>query len=229
LTADAESDGLAAALIQISSHAERISGLDTREASHYQEIADRLRELAAEIGLLTSRIDGVGGTLAQQATIVTSLDGLDRQVAELAAQIVEFADEDGGEQKSARYQPVPCPRWWKLAGVEREAALDRLRAWVDQIYRPSYGELAAALPACWEQHPLCLYMLDWLSELWSVLYLSSNRTSGTLTAQGEWQTRLLPAAADQMAHEANGCPHSPHHRGVPATPPTGYNGVQISR
>jgi hypothetical protein len=224
LTAEAENDVLAAALIQISSHAERISGLDTREAGHYQEIAERLRELAAEVGTLSTQIDGVGGTLAQQAAIITSLDGLDRQVAELAAQIAEFADEDGGEQKGTRYQPVPAPRWWKLAGPEREAALDRLRAWVDQIYLPGYGQLAAALPPCWEQHQLCLYMLDWLSELWSVLYLSSNRTSGTLAAQGEWQTRLLPAAADQMAHEAEGCTHSRSRRPHPMAPGTTYNG-----
>ena len=42
------------------------------------------------------------------------------------------------------------------------------RAWVEQIYRPGYGQIAATLPACWEQHTLCLYTLDWLSELWSV-------------------------------------------------------------
>jgi hypothetical protein len=212
LTADAESDVLGAALIQISSHAERISGLDAREAAHYQEIADRLRALADNVGELTSRVDGVGSAVSRQAAVLAGLDGLDQQVAMLTAQITEFADEDGGEQDS-RYQPVPTPRWWKLAGAEREAALDRLRAWVEQIYRPSYGHLAAALPPCWEQHSLCLYTLDWLSELWSVLYLSSARSAGTLAAQAEWQTRLLPAAAESMAHEASGCAHSRHTNG----------------
>jgi hypothetical protein len=225
LTADA-GDVLGAALIQISSHAERISGLDVREAGHYQEIADRLRDLGAEVGSLTTQIDGVGGTLAQQAAILTSLDGLDRQVAALAERIAELVDEEGGEQKEARYQPVPSPRWWKLAGPEREAGLDRLRAWVEQIYRPSYGQLAAVLPTCWEQHPLCLYMLDWLSELWSVLYLSPNRTAGILATQAEWQTRLLPAAVDQMAHEASSCPHSPSGRQTPAIAAALRNGTR---
>ena len=36
---DAMSDGLAAALIQISAHAERISSLDAREAGHFEQIA----------------------------------------------------------------------------------------------------------------------------------------------------------------------------------------------
>ena len=107
------------------------------------------------------------------------------------------------------YQPVPPPRWWKLTDAEHGAAVDRLRAWVEHIYRPGYGKMAATLPPCWEHHPLCLYMLDWLSELWSVLYLRPDRTGRTLAAQGEWQTRLLPAAAEQMAYEATGCQHTP--------------------
>jgi len=212
VTSDPDSDVLAAALIQISTHAERISSLDTREAHHYQQIADRLRDLATDVGALTIRIDGADGALAQQSTILTGLDGLDHQVAALAEQIAGYVDEDDGEKEGSRYQPVPSPRWWKLTGPERETALDRLRAWVEQIYRPSYGHLAAGLPLCWDQHPLCLYVLDWLSELWSVLYLSSHRTPGALASQGEWQTRLLPAAASQMQKEANGCAHSTSRR-----------------
>lgn len=219
MTADPESDVLAAALIQISSHAERISALDAREASHYQDIADRLGALATDVMSLTGRIDGLGGTLSRQSAILGNLDGLDRQVAALAAQLTEFTDEDTEEQTS-RYQPVPSPRWWKLTGTARDTALDRLRAWIEQIYRPSYGHIAAALPRCWEHHPFCLHTLDWLSELWSVLYLSGQRTSAVLAAQAEWQTRLLPTAAHQMRDEANGCTHSRNIDGFPGTRPS---------
>src|ERR1022692_1608543 len=128
MTADTPGDGLAAALIQISAHAERISGLDTREAGHYQQIAARLRELAAEAASASTQIDGIGGTLARQAAIIDALDGLDGQVAALARHLAELAngyedDETGG----ASYRPVPPPRWWwwKLTAAEREAALDR--------------------------------------------------------------------------------------------------------
>ena len=111
---------------------------------------------------------------------------------------------------------------------EREAAIDRLRAWVEQIYQPGYGHLAAALPPCWDRHPLCLFTLDWLSELWSVLYLSPDRTATTLAAQAEWQTRLLPAAATQMTHEAAHCQHG---YGNVRYPPTRrpQNGLYDSR
>jgi hypothetical protein len=203
--ADAPGEALTAALIQISSHAERIAGLDTREASHYQEIAARLREVTDLARTAAARADG---STADQAAIATSLDGLDRQIAALATRIAVLASADDEEAPGGqRYRAVPAPRWWNLAGPERATAVGRLRGWVDQVYRPSYGQLAALLPGCWEEHPLCLYTLDWLSELWSVLYLGADRRDTILAAQAEWQTRLLPAVADQMAAEASGCPH----------------------
>jgi hypothetical protein len=60
-----------------------------------------------------------------------------------------------------------------------------------------------------------------------VLYLNPDRTISSLAAQAEWQTRLLPAATDQMAPEATRCRHrnSPasyhaaRHRPDPATRP----------
>jgi hypothetical protein len=88
---------------------------------------------------------------------------------------------------------------------------------VEQVYRPGYGHLAASLGECWEQHPLCLYILDWLSELWSVLYLAPARTAGTLAGQAEWHTRLLAAAAEQLARETRGCTHGTSRHRTAAT------------
>ena len=212
-TPDAMSDGLAAALIQISAHAERISSLDAREAGHFEQVAATLRDLASKVTTSQSR----------QEAILASLDDLDAQVAKLATHLADLAAPGEEDGDTDRYQPVPPPRWWKLSGPERETALDRLRAWVEQIYRPSYGQLAATLPPCWERHPVCLYTLDWLSELWSVLYLASQRDGPILAAQAEWHTRLLPAAADQMSHEASGCDHASGRRrylpGISPSPP----------
>ena len=209
---DTSGEALTAALIQISGHAERIAGLDTREANHYQEIAARIREIASPAAAATARADG---THADQSALIASLDSLDRQVAALAARLTALAAADTNEADdtaSGHYHAGPAPRWWKLTGPEREEALDRLRAWVDRIYQPCYGQLAAILPACWEDHPLCLNTLDWLSKLWSLLYLTADRSDGILAAQAEWQTRLLPAAADQMAAESSGCQHRPAQR-----------------
>jgi hypothetical protein len=106
------------------------------------------------------------------------------------------------------YRPIPAPKWWLLQGDERAEAIDRLAAWVDEVYRPSYGHLARSLPSCWAEHPLCLFILDWLCELHSVLYLRDKRSPSTLAGQSEWHIRQLPAAAGLMAAEAKSCEHS---------------------
>jgi hypothetical protein len=205
-------DALGAALIQLAGHGERIAALEVREDTHHQEVTARLRDLAAEITTTTARANALNVSVSRHAAIVNALDGLDTQVAELARQLASRAGgptggTDPAGDKDGGYQPVPTPRWWKLRGPDRDAAAGRLRAWVETIYRPGYGKVAAALPPCWEQHPFCLYTLDWLSELWSALYLAPQRDGRTLAAQAEWQTRLLPAAAEQMAYEAAGCAH----------------------
>jgi hypothetical protein len=135
---------------------------------------------------------------------------LDQQVAALAAKLTDLVPTHahGEDVDDDSYQPAPTARWWKLTGDDRDQALTRLRAWVEQIYRPGFGHLAAALGLCWDQHPLCLYGLDWLMELWSILYLAPARTAGTIASQAEWQTRLLPALAEQMYLETTRCPHA---------------------
>jgi hypothetical protein len=80
---------------------------------------------------------------------------------------------------------------------------------VEQVYRPGYGHLAAALAPCWEAHDLCLYALDIASALWSVLYLQPERTPGLVSAQAEYQARILPALAAQLKTETTGCGHTP--------------------
>ena len=208
---DPGGEGLAAALIQLSAHAEQIGGLDARETEHHQDIAARVRALAADVAALTSQAHGIDATLTSHTAVLDGLDGLGNQVALLADRLALM----NGTSDGAQYQPMPPPRWWKLTGAEREHAVDRLAAWVNQIYRPGYGRLAAALPSCWREHPVCLYTLDWLSELWSVLYLNPDRNPAALVAQAEWQTRLLPAAADQMALEASNCSHHTRSRRSP--------------
>ena len=78
---------------------------------------------------------------------------------------------------------------------------------MDQVYRPGYGHLAAALAPCWPAHDLCLYGIDILSALWSVLYLQPERTPGLVSAQAEYQARILPALAAQLVAETTRCGH----------------------
>src|ERR1039458_7508988 len=77
-------DALGAALLQLASHGERLSGLAAREAAHYQEIAPRLQQLTTEAASLSTAITRINETLRRHSMIVNGLDGLDRQVEELA-------------------------------------------------------------------------------------------------------------------------------------------------
>jgi hypothetical protein len=200
-----EPEGLTAVLLQLAGITQKLSELDQRQASDAREVKER----AAALALTVSELKG---TTASHAQTLAALDGLDRQVAELAATVTGDIPA-GGDGDRPGYQPSAAPKFWKLDGPARNVAIGRLRAWVEQVYRPGYGHLSASLGECWEQHPLCLYILDWLSELWSVLYLAPARTAGTLAGQAEWHTRLLAAAAEQLARETRGCTHgtSPYH------------------
>jgi hypothetical protein len=224
-------DAVTAVLLQITQHAERLAILDEREASHYREIISRLAELARQLAETSDRANAAHAMAARQAPILDSLDGLDQQVAALATQLTGMAatsNGDGGQDGEVG-QPARAPRWWKLHGEEREEALGRLRAWVEQVYRPGYGHLASALSPCWELHPICLYGLDWLMELWSALYLAPSRAAPILASQAEWQTRLLPALAEQMHIETTRCQHadaaSARRRPAAAIPAAGNDGL----
>ena len=111
-------------------------------------------------------------------------------------------DDPGG------YQPGPAPAWWQLSPEARQEPVARLRAWVDQVYQPGYGHLAATLGPCWPAHDLCLYALDIASALWSVLYLQPGRDTVLLSAQAEYQVRILPALATQLMTETTRCGHT---------------------
>jgi len=218
-----QQDAVTALLLMLTQHAERLAALDQREAGHYQQITASLAELTRHLAQATGRLDAISGTATRQAAILDSLDGLDQQVAALATQLTTLAAAGSGtpDTDAEPGQPTLPPRWWKLRGPEREDAITRLRAWVDQVYRPGYGHLAAALGACWDQHPLCLYGLDWLMELWSLCYLDTQRHGRVLASQAEWQTRLLPALAEQMHLETTRCQHTRPGSGRPGPPAPG--------
>jgi hypothetical protein len=191
-------DVLDAALRQLADHGDRLALVDAREAEHFQVIGQRL----AELGTL---VTGLGETVRDQAAILTALQGLDEQVAALTAQMAGHPPDGDGDTR--QYRPSPAPRWWKLHGRARDEALAKLTGWVEQVYQPGYGQLAASLGPCWHEHPLCWYALDILSELWSVLYLADKRTPAVLSAQAEYQARILPALAEQMVIETRRCGH----------------------
>lgn len=207
---------LDAALLQLGEHRERIDGLDKREHAHYKATQEQLADVLVRLAALR-------GMLGTQAEALESLRGLEGAVKQLAARLE--GNRGGNENEEGdKYEPIPVVRWWEFTraelGEERkqehDTAAARLRAWVKQIYKPLYGHLAAQLGDCWEAHPLALVTLDWLSELWSVLYLTAGRDARQLGQQAELGTRILPAAAQMLADETRGCErHSSPVNGYP--------------
>ena len=188
---------ITAALTQLAAHHEQLIQLDTRETGHHTAVTERLAEITDLLTAIRRLVDNHQAALAR-------IESVDWHVPDVAAQLAGTAP---ASTSPGRYRPDPAPTWWKLAPPDREEPIARLRAWVEQVYRPGYGHLAAALGPCWESHDLCLYGLDILSTLWSVLYLQPRRTAGLLTAQAEYQSRILPALADQLRLETNRCAH----------------------
>src|SRR6266516_261319 len=169
---------------------------------------------AKRIGELGTAVEAVQGTIADQAEVLGSVDGLKETVDELLHRFHALFPD--GDTDGAFYSPIPTPRFWQLHGQDREQAIGRLRSWVRDVYQPVFGHLAARLPACWEQHTFCLTVLDVASELHAVLYLQATRNQGLLAGQAERLARLMPALAALMAAESSRCPHTPSRHGYAA-------------
>jgi hypothetical protein len=176
-------DPITAIVDQLAAHADKLTRLDTRQTDHHAAVTRRLAEL-------TDQAAAIGHAVEEHAAAL----------AQLTAPSQADPDPDG-------YTPGPAPTWWKLTATERPEPIARLQAWVEQVYRPGYGHLAATLGPCWPCHDLCLYGLDIASELWSVLYLQPHRSPGLVSAQAEFQARILPALAEQLRIETNRCGH----------------------
>ena len=185
--------GVTAVLLQMQQLADRVRGLDEREAEHHRDIGEAMTGLGGAIDKLRGTGTSQGKALAE----------VSRKLADLGAAVKSLLPPEPGPV----YNPAPAVRWWDIGDEDWAKALARLRNWIEVIYRPHYGHLAAKLGGCWEQHPLCLIELDWASELWSVLYLRTTRNAGVLSSQAEYGTRILPALADQLHSETSGCHH----------------------
>jgi hypothetical protein len=176
-------DPITAIVDQLAAHADQLTRLDTRQAEHHTMVSGQVAEL-------TDQTTALGRVIGEHAAALTRLTAT-RQAG---------PDGDG-------YCPDPAPAWWNLTADDRNEPVTRLRAWVEQVYRPGYGHLATGLGPCWPSHDLCLYGLDILAELWSVLYLQPVRSPGLVSAQAEYQARILPALAEQLRTETGRCGH----------------------
>jgi hypothetical protein len=183
-----------------------VSGDGTALAVALAQLAD----LQAQVGELA---DARARDAARLRAMATGLRRRARQ-ADTAGPRKAIRHQRRGQPGAEGYQPIPAPQWWRLQGRERAAAIGRLRSWVDAVFRPGYGHLAAQVGPCWPEHDLCLYQLAWLSEMHTAIFLAPGRV---LASEADWHTRLLPAAVVLMAEETGRCDHL--HTARPAAQP----------
>ena len=120
--------GLSAALRQLTQFGERIALLESRVTENLRHVDVTLAGMSGAITTVRAAVDG-------QAEVLESLDGLGESVALLAAQVAELLPPP--EDEPARgYTPRPSVHWWTIDDDERQTAVTRLGAWVEQVYRP---------------------------------------------------------------------------------------------
>jgi hypothetical protein len=168
--------------------------------SGYRDLEDRSGKTTRILETIKGNLDGIRDTLDNHGEVLAQVPELVSAVTELSALLPQHLPDDV-------YEPLDTVRWWTFGpdDEERTEALDRIRDWVNDIWLKQYGYLSASLGECWQEHPLVLTELDWLSELWSFLYISSPRTSRDLSAQAEFNVRIVPQVAEILAKETGTC------------------------
>ena len=194
---------ITAALQELAAQHERITQLDTREAGDFSALSERLAELA-------DLITGIGHTLEDDAATLARFEALDRQVAEMAAQfalptsaatILTRPRLGGSSPPPNAKSPSPAC----TPGSSRSTAL-ATATWLP----PSAPAGPPTTCACtaWTSCPPC----------GRSLYLQPSRNARLLSAQAEYQARILPALAAQLMTETSTCGHPRGRVPVPGQP-----------
>jgi hypothetical protein len=125
---------------------------------------------------------------------------LDETVKALSADVERLKDAPG-----TQYKIPPTPPWHQLDSTTRAETVERLRQWVDLVFVPTFGHLAAKLGPCWAEHLLALQILDLLAEAWAWLYLREGRSWRILSGQVDYAERIVPQAVELLRAETQAC------------------------
>lgn len=202
-------DQLMEAVLKLTGLASQVERVEQSTRQRFDELAAACAEALAQVTAARQE----AGNLAGRA------DGIERKLAELGAllsqmssRITEMNDPGGpggGQKKGnsdgeASYEVNQAPPWWQQDNEQTIATAERLRDWVNEVYRPGFGHLGKMLGDCWDRHPLCIAYLDTLHEAWCLLYIPTRDTK-MVFAQLDWLTRPLLQSAEVMATETRPC------------------------
>ncbi len=156
----------------------------------------QMADLQAEVRGWTAHLAGVAGAMARLERL-----------------------EGAGEEPEARepgYEFAPQMRWHELDEDGRAEVVTRIREWVDTVYREQFPRAADIAP-CWEAHPVCVVLLDVLSEMHGALYHGTKRGWGVVHNQAELYVRFGREITALLQAELAECKYGQHatHRPTP--------------
>jgi len=170
-----------------------VSDFDQLRA-YVEQIASILANLAKEVG--AHDLGGVERRLDEVGRMTLEIEALRQETREIAAIVGELVQ---------RRANAPVPWWPDLpAGPEREAAVQNLGLWVDEVLRARHPEAYNELGTCWFQRPDILDELTALRAAWFAAYRDPEAPP---MAPIEWHDRWLPGtmARCKAIIRARGC------------------------
>ena len=102
-------------------------------------------------------------------------------------------------------------RWHELDQAGRAEAVARVREWVDTVYRQQFPRAGDIAP-CWADHPVCVVLLDVLSQMHAALYHGTKRSWGVVHNQAELYVQVRPGNHGPGAGGAGRVQVRPAHR-----------------
>jgi hypothetical protein len=177
---------MAAVLLRLAYLAEDVRKIDGREAGHWSQVHEQLRELSDQL-------------VAVATTAATQQDMLGELAAVTAR---EIADNAGPE--------AWAPVWTGLTDEEYARQLAALRAWVDGYLREVYAPYTNGIILdCWVSHPTAIHELG---DLWAeherIYHHAKPSPTAALTWKGRWLGSTLARLPLVMGEEckAGNCP-----------------------
>jgi hypothetical protein len=164
----------------------------------------QLADLAGEVRGWTADLKGVPAAVV----LAHKLSG---EMSEVLARLSLLEDGATAEPQTRepRFTFAPQLRWHELDQAARDQAVARIRAWVDTVYRHQFPRAGDIAP-CWQDHPVCVVLLDVLSQMHAALYHGTNRSWGVVHNQAELYVRFGREITALVHDELAGCKYGQH-------------------
>ncbi|WP_445185134.1 hypothetical protein ACTXG6_43520 [Pseudonocardia sp. Cha107L01] len=155
-------------------------------------------------------VSGLAREVEALRTKLRPVEGLDKQVTDLANALAAMADDllarnrKNGEILAPSWLSIPTAEEVDPAAVAE--ALDGLIGWVGHVYL-AYPDAAASFPECWLWHPALLEELMWLWHTWKAAYTEDGASA---RLAGDWHDRFRPGVTRRVKAGFSNCSLANH-------------------